>query len=269
MLRLILFLAGSLFLFERLTRKYSSNSFATLDFYVGKKGSGKSTILTAEAMKYVKKGIKVYSSEEIPGCYKFNPKQIGKYSFDPGSVIIIDEISLVFNNRDWQTFDAEKIEWFVLQRHHRNKVIIATQSSSFEKTIRDLVDNIYIVKKIFRIFILARPVNRIVDITNSEGGDAVGGQIIFKFKYSGLPIVYLLPRWTPFFDSFSIPEKKKRIQEKYIEISDMQLDLLTLKGSIKLHLSNIWSAAKKIPSHIGEIRRFVVESVARNFKANK
>lgn len=269
MLRLILFLAGSFFIFERLTRKYSSNSFATLDFYVGKKGSGKSTILTAEAMKYVKKGIKVYSSEEIPGCYKFNPKQIGKYSFDPGSVIIIDEISLVFNNRDWQTFDSEKIEWFVLQRHHKNKVIIATQSSSFEKTIRDLVDHIFIVKKIFRIFILARPVNRIVDITNSDGGDAVGGQIIFKFKYSGLPIVYLLPRWTPFFDSFSIPEKKKRIQEKYIEISDMQADLLTLHGTIKLYLSNIWGAAKKIPHRIGEIQRFVVESVARNFKANK
>lgn len=269
MLRLILFLAGSFFIFERLTRKYSSNSFATLDFYVGKKGSGKSTILTAEAMKYVKKGIKVYSSEEIPGCYKFNPKQIGKYSFDPGSVIIIDEISLVFNNRDWQTFDAEKIEWFVLQRHHKNKVIIATQSSSFEKTIRDLVDHIYIVKKIFRIFILARPVNRIVDITNSENGDAVGGQIIFKFKYSGLPIVYILPRWTPFFDSFSIPEKKMRIQEKYIEISDMQADLLTIRGSIRLHLSTLWSAVKKIPPLIKREGLRLCSSIARAFRRNK
>lgn len=244
-MRFLLFLVGSLFLFERLTRKFASNNFATLDFYVGKKGSGKTTILTSIALKYLKQGVKVYSTEDIPGCFTFDPRDIGKFDFDSGSVILIDEISLVFNNRDWTNFDKDKIEWFVLQRHHKNKVVIATQSSSFEKTIRDLVDQLFIVKKLFRIFILARPVNRIVDINNNESGSDAGGQIVFKYKYSGLPKIYLLPLYTPFFDSFSLPEKKREIRSQYIEMTELQEELMTVKGALKLHASNAYSFLKK------------------------
>lgn len=244
-MRYLLLLVSSLFIFERLTRKYASNSFATLDFYVGKKGSGKTTILTSIALKYLKKGVKVYSTEDIPGCFTFDPRDIGKYDFDSGSVILIDEISLVFNNRDWTNFDKDKIEWFVLQRHHRNKVVIATQSSSFEKTIRDLVDQLFIVKKLFRVFILARPVNRVVDINNNEAGDNAGGQIVFKYRYSGLPKVYLLPLYTPFFDSFSLPEKKREIRSQYIEMSEMQEELMSARGVLKLQLSKLYQLLKK------------------------
>lgn len=245
-MRWLLFLAGSLFIFERFTRKYSSNDFARLLFYVGKKGSGKTTILTATALKYLKKGVKVYTTEDIPGCYTFDPRDIGKYDFTPGSLILIDEISLVFNNRDWTNFDKDKINFFVLQRHYGNRVIIATQSSSFEKTIRDLVDEVYIVKKLFRIFILARPVNRSVDINNNESGDSAGGQIVFKYRYSGLPHVYILPLYTPFFDSYSIPERKREIRSEYVDMDEMQKELMTIQGALKLHAAKAWKAAKLI-----------------------
>ena len=248
LLRILFLVIGSFFLFDRLTSKYKDSSDYTCDLYLGKKRSGKTTILTAKNIYYQLKGRKVYSNYYVPGSYEFNPNLIGTdYMVPPGSVLIIDEIGIVFNNRSWESFDIKKIEWFKLQGHYKVKVIIATQSpTDFDKVIRELVDNIFIVKKILRVFILSRPVGKTLDIANSESGTNIGGNIVFRYMYKGLPKIYFLPRYTPFFDSFSTPAAKKEMVARYNEITEVQADLRTFKGTLKITLSHIYLKGKAI-----------------------
>lgn len=245
----VLFTIISIFIIcERLTRPYADSDDATLDYYCGKKRCGKTTILTAKAIYYQLKGRKVYANYKIPGCYYFNPKIIGtNFHYNFGDVIIVDEIGIVFNSRNWETnLDDKKIEWFKTQGHYGVKVIIASQSpTDFDKILRDLTDNIYIVKKLLRVFVMARPVSKKIDIANSESGSSLGGQIVFLYRYMmALPKFYFIPRYVPFFDSFSRPEAGREMPSEFIEISEVQKDLRTIKGASKVLFSRLWVNTK-------------------------
>lgn len=248
LLRLLLIVISIFFVFDKLTRNYADSDDFTLDWYGGKKRSGKTTILTAKAIQYQLKNRKVYTNFDVPGCYTFNPNIIGtKVHMEPYSVIILDEIGIVFNNRDWENFDKDKIEWFKLQGHYKVKVIIASQSpTDFDKVLRDLTDNIYIVKKIARVFVIARPVGKSLDIGNADSGSNMGGQIIFKYFYKfQLPKIYFIPRYAPFFDSFSKPEAGRSVPAFYNDITETQQDLRTIKGAIKVYFSIAWVKTKE------------------------
>ena len=66
----------------------------------GKKGSGKSTLMTKIAVKALKKKKRVYSSTPIPGCYLIDPTtDIGFNHIPPDSVILIDEVGTIWDNR--------------------------------------------------------------------------------------------------------------------------------------------------------------------------
>lgn len=117
LLYIALFLAVSFVVWDLSTRKYL-NPYK-LHFFIGKKGSGKSTLLTKIALQSLKKGRTVFSTEPIPGTYVLKPEDIGFYEFPPNSVILIDEVSLIWPNRDWKKLKSEVVEWFRLQRHRR------------------------------------------------------------------------------------------------------------------------------------------------------
>lgn len=245
-MRIVLFLIISVLVFDRLTAKYKDSTDYTLDLYVGKKGSGKTTILTSLAIKYLKLGREVYSNYEIPGCHCYDSRFIGKYDFPENSVILLDEVGLAFNSRDFKNFEFNKIEWFKLQRHHKCKVILATQSpTDFDKILRELVDHAYLCKKMLRVFIMVRPVGKRLNINNNNVGDNAGGQFVFEYFFNGLPSIVFIPRWVPFFDSFSVPQKKALINSKYIAMSDTSADLATLKGYLKFKISEFYQFMKK------------------------
>lgn len=245
-MRWILFLIVSIIIFDRLTINYKDTIDYTLDLYVGKKGSGKTTILTSQAVKYLKLGREVYANYEIPGCHCYDSRFIGKYDFPENSVVILDEVGLAFNSREFKTFDKEKVEWFKLQRHHKCKCILATQSpTDFDKIVRELVDRAFLCKKILRVFIFCRPVGKRLGINNSNVGDNAGGQFVFEYFFSGLPLIYFIPRWVPFFDSYSVPQKRQIITSRYIQMSDTSRDLASLKGWCKFQISNFYQFMKK------------------------
>ena len=78
-------------------RKFSNPYKLTMVF--GKKGAGKTTLLTKIAIKYLKEGYRVFSTVEIFGCYKLDPSDIGFVQYPPNSVLLIDEVSLIWDNR--------------------------------------------------------------------------------------------------------------------------------------------------------------------------
>ena len=79
MIYVILFII-LLLLFLRYCNSYSNPYKLIMVF--GKKGSGKTTYLTKEALKAIKRGTKVYSTVKIPGTNFFDVYDIGRFTFE-------------------------------------------------------------------------------------------------------------------------------------------------------------------------------------------
>lgn len=234
-LSLILFIV----LFDKLTSQYKNEYPLILCF--GKKGCGKSTYLTKLALSYIKRGYVVYSTEKIAGTILFNPKLIGQFNFPPESIVLIDEASTVFNNRDWKNFGLDKIAWFKLQRHNRVTIYLFSQVyNDIDLTLRNLVDELWLCKKFFRIFAVRRRIIKRITVGSSGGTDQNGNQntgIIEDYKFDS--ILYgsfkftFIPRYVGFFDSFTLPDKSD-FAGKPIPFTDEQKKLLNTSYFIKL-----------------------------------
>lgn len=215
---------GFILIWHFLTKKFI-NPY-TLNMYIGKKGSGKSTILSAHAYEALKKDISVYSSEDI----KFNiynkasdqvetlqtividPIHIYDYSFPAGSLVLIDEVNTFWDNRQFKSMDPKTVMWFRYQRHYHVKVELYSQSFDIDLKLRNLVDNFYVCSKIARIFVFAnhlvkKPVvvHPVGDAPSSIQDDFIEDPKLLKLLFGSK--IYYIPKWIKYFDSFKIPDK--------------------------------------------------------------
>lgn len=192
-------------------------------FYFGKKGSGKSTLLSKIAYESLKKGKTVYSQEimsfkirtkafhkkELYSTISFDPSRIYDYTFPVGSVILIDEASLLWSNRDFKHFDKGIVEWFQQQRKFKVSVHLFSVSFDIDKKIRDLCDEMYIVQKFMRVLSIARHVVRKPVIVHPQGEapasiqDDIIEDGLLLAPFGGMKVTFI-PRWTKYFDSFRV-----------------------------------------------------------------
>lgn len=207
------FFAVILLIFHLLTRKYL-NPY-TLTFIFAKKGQGKSTLLTKMALQHLCKGWIVYSTDPIPGCYYIPVEDVCYYELPRKSLLIIDEIGMVWDNRGFKTFPVEVRDWFKLQRHRGVKVVCASQSFDVDKKIRDLADDMFLLQKKFRVFSYGKRILKILDIVEADGSKGSESRIVDQLKFDSLLWFWLgsrtltyIPRWAPYFDSFSAPPLK-------------------------------------------------------------
>lgn len=218
-LYIILGIFGIILVWHFSTLKFR-NPFRLL-FYFGKKGSGKSTLLSKIAYESLKKGQVVYSQEimsfkirtkafhkkELLSTLPFEPSNIYNYSFPAGSVILIDEASLLWSNRDFKNFDKRIVEWFQQQRKYKVTVHLFSVSFDIDKKIRDLCDEMYIVQKFARVISIARHVVRKPIIVHPMGDSPASIQDdiiedgILLAPFGGMKITFI-PKWTRYFDSF-------------------------------------------------------------------
>lgn len=140
------------FVFNLLTRRYVSPYTLTVVF--GKKGSGKSCTMQKDLKKASKLGWKCYadSNTDLPFVTKIDAKRIFTYEFPRNSLVCIDEVNLLWDNRDFKQFDKRVQEWFRQQRKYGVKVICYSQTFDCDKKLRDLADRLAVQTKIFRIF---------------------------------------------------------------------------------------------------------------------
>ena len=179
-----------------------------LIFLFGKKGCGKSTLLTKLAYKYKKLGWNVVTTEDLPGTgYLSDPKKIYELNFPARTCILIDEVSLVWDNRDFKKMDPKVIEWFRYQRHHRCRVYFFSQTFDVDKKLRDLADDMYLVNKYFRTLVVASHIVR-KPVVVHPGPDSparidddmvVDGPLLAFF---GGKLFAFIPYWAKKFDSF-------------------------------------------------------------------
>ena len=120
---------------------YNPQPYKTV-MIIGKKGSGKTCDIAKRAIKAQKKGIKVYCSIEIPGCYLFDPLDLNNFTFEPGSLVLIDEVGLIWDNRDFKSFEKGVNTWFKYSRQYKIKVYLYSQAFDIDLKIRNLCDQL-------------------------------------------------------------------------------------------------------------------------------
>lgn len=179
----------------------------------GKKGSGKTTLIAKLSQKYLKKGIKVYSTVPVPGTYLFDVKEIGFSAFPEGCVIFIDEVGMIWDNRQFKSFMNEVRDYFKLQRHYKHTVYLFSQSFDVDIKLRNLTDCMYLTRTYFNVISVARRVNRSITIVHpsGEGESRIADDLEFAplLAFWSIPVrLTWIPAWTRYFDSFDVPELK-------------------------------------------------------------
>lgn len=228
-----------LFLFCIWSNQYTN--IYTLSIIFGKKGCGKSTLLQKLAHRYKKKNYNVYcnlgdsfSGDAVPFPIDFLPllskaykdrslipiiedkyKKLGldssKYPLfiKPHSVILVDEINLLWDNRNFKSFGKDIQEYFRLQRHYKHIFIGFSQTYDCDKKIRDLADNLLICRRFLRIFVRTKAYYKKVVVISPEKENSRDTAIMTDdFVRKGIfydlfsPFQCFLPFWVKKHDSF-------------------------------------------------------------------
>lgn len=201
--------ATFLALFHFSTRKYLNPYKLIMVF--GKKGAGKTTLLTKLAIKAIKQGKKVYCTERIKGTYYIPYEDIGYYEIPPESLLLIDEVGMIWDNRQFKNFKPEVRDWFKLQRHRHITVYMFSQTFDVDKKLRDLTDAMYLVENRLRVFSYAKKIRKATVLNNStaEAPSKIDENLEFEpflFFWCGSRKFTFLPKYAKYFDSFYAPE---------------------------------------------------------------
>ena len=215
------------------TKKYINPYKLTMVF--GKKGSGKSTLLVRLAFQYLSLGWNVFSTEHIPGCYHIDYKDIGFKMIPPHSVLLIDEVGMIWDNRNYKNFQAEVRDWFKLQRHYKVKVYLFSQTFDIDKKLRDLTDDMFLCSNVLRCFSWAKRITRQVVLV--QPGPDTPARIDEELRYDpfifwpfGSRILTFIPKYAPYFDSHFAPPL---ISKKWVSDADDNLPKFVIKAQHK------------------------------------
>lgn len=215
-----IFLFG--FLFDRLTRKYVNPYRLYMIF--GKKGSGKTTYIAKHAIKYLKAGWTVYCNIEIPGTILFNPEQLGLYTMPEHSVLFIDEVGMIWDNRDYKSFPKHVRDYFKYQRQYKHIVYLMSQTFDVDLKLRNLTDSMYLLSNKFRIFSVARKISK--SITIQQGSENQASTLTDQYQFEpifspGAIQFTFIPKWKAFYNSYD-PKKLPIINGKLMPMNDDQ-----------------------------------------------
>ena len=207
-----LLLVGLPVLWHFATIKYVNRY--TLTFVFGRKGSGKTSTIAKYASKYRKKGVRVYSNVPMPDCYLICDDDIGRYHFEPGSVILIDEVGMIWDCRNFKgpsKLPEHVRDFFKLQRHYKLTVFLFSQVFDVDKKIRDLCDVMYQIRCVGRVFSVGRRIRKHQVIVKAAPEAPARIDDDLKVESGLLSLLRLrrytfLPKYVKMFDSWSAPE---------------------------------------------------------------
>lgn len=185
------------------------NSPYTLTMIFGKKGSGKTTIMTKMMVKDLKKGWNVYTDIEginVPGVRFFNLHDLEVCSPPPHSAVYLDEVGLSMDNREYKSFANGLRDYLALQRHYKNKVVLASQAFDVDKKVRDRTDRFLYQTKIAGCIGISRPI--IIKMQpNDQPQQGNDNPVAVHYKWGSFSDwrVTWIPRYAKYFNSFEAP----------------------------------------------------------------
>lgn len=181
-----------------------------LHLVIGKKGAGKTTYLSRVGQSVLRSGVKVYANFRLSGAVYFDTSDIdsGNYSFDYGSVVLIDEAGTVWDSRNYSKFSPHTRDFFKYQRKLGLTVYLASQTSDVDVKIRILCDDLLVFRPILNVFSFGRYyLNRICIVHPSADAEArITDDLVpvplWTLLVGGRPgRIMFLPRWASVFDT--------------------------------------------------------------------
>ena len=181
--------------------------------YFGLPGCGKSTFLTMIARKElrrIRRGKSKYrhvlTNFYCEGCELIEYQDLGHFEIRD-SLILLDEITLDADSRNFKQFDSFHKHFFLMHRHYNCDIIYFTQQyDGVDKKIRDITVNLFFIRRMGP-FSIAKRIWRILDI-NEQSKEIVQGyrfsnffELLFMFPFQ----LCFRPRWYKYFDSFCVP----------------------------------------------------------------
>ncbi len=184
--------------------------------YFGVPGCGKTTELTKIAIKELKR--KVLGLSKYKNIYTINFRCSGciPITFDDlatykiyDSLILIDEITMSADNRDFKTFSSKHRDFFLLHRHLGLDIIYATQNfENVDKKIRDITCDLWYMSKsvlpILKSFTCSKRIYRNININEHTSELTLGYRFcnfLESLFTSNYKITYRKPLYK-YFDSF-------------------------------------------------------------------
>ena len=202
----------------------------------GKKGSGKTTFLVKTAYKYIMKGYPVYSTVYVPGANLFDVNNIGTMGFPPNSVIFIDEVGMIWDNRNFKKFKESVRDYFKLQRHYNHTVYLFSQTFDIDIKLRNLTDSMYLCKCYMGWLSVAKKIKRDIVLVEPMGDaeSRIADSLEFEPAWLSLfgaqtRIFTYIPRWCKLFDSYEAPILESTVA-KYVPIPEELKDFYKIKG---------------------------------------
>lgn len=118
--------------------RYESDPYKII-VHVGKPGTFKTTEMIRLALQAKKQGRSVYCNTRIPveGVELFNSKDYGKYTTLKNSLVLFDEASDSFDNRQFKSFSQGHLDELNDHRHNKVDIHYFCQTWSLDKKIRD------------------------------------------------------------------------------------------------------------------------------------
>lgn len=122
--------------------------------FFGVPGVGKTSVAVMFAqreLRRIRKGKSPYkhvlTNFECTGCEKINFADIGVYDIQD-ALIILDELTIDADNRDFKNFKKSSVEGFVYHRHYMCDILYFTQDyNAVDKKIRNLTQDLYFLRK--------------------------------------------------------------------------------------------------------------------------
>lgn len=172
----------------------------------GLPGNGKSTLLTKCAQMSLRgktfMGVKpkkiVFTNFECEGCYRLDFEKLGLYNFSD-CLILIDEIMLFADTRNFKTFPEHLKRFFAKHRHSNIDIIWCSQYwDDCDKKIRVLTQRFFLIEKgkFLKQFSFVKPIVRHMGVSDKRMIDfyQLAAPIEWRFVYR--------PHYYNMFDSF-------------------------------------------------------------------
>lgn len=222
-----------------------------VSLYFGLPGCGKTTMLAKLAYDaaYKKKSPykHIYGNIALSGIDKYvqiKSSDLGSYMLID-ALILIDEGSLQFDNRDYKNFTKNFVEFFLLHRHFNVDVAIFIQKyDAVDVKIRNIADRVYYLHKSFltgwyKTIVWRIPYGIMIPSKNDSGSSKYGEIIQGYYKPPVLSRL-LTPnlkrkKYYPYFDSWDRPEYPPLPSGRFS--SQLAHNIFTL-GNVKAHLDN-------------------------------
>lgn len=179
----------------------------------GRKGSGKTTYMCKLAYKYHKQGRLVFSNVELPFSTLIDISTLGMYAPPEDSVLLVDEVGMIWDNRNFKNFRNDVRDYFKLQRHYKNIVYLFSQTFDIDIKLRNLTDAMYLCTSPFPILSVVKRIKRTIVLVQpmADAEGRISDSLEFVpwwlnlFGANALQFTFI-PRWAKYFDSHQAPD---------------------------------------------------------------